>query len=64
MGKQKNLFIQKAHLKKGAFIKYCKGKGFNGVTNQCINEGIHSKNPHVQHRARLAKTLRSRSMHH
>lgn len=51
-------FIQKSHLKKGAFTRYCKGEGFGSVTAECIARGINSKNSHVNHMARFAKTLR------
>ena len=51
-------FIQKAHLKEGAFTKFCKSKGFKGVTAQCIAEGKRSKNIHIVRRANLAQTLR------
>jgi hypothetical protein len=58
MGKQKKNFIQGAHLKEGSFTRYCKSKGYKGVTSMCINEGKKSKNGRVVKMAVLAKTLR------
>jgi len=60
MGKQKNKnkFIQGMKIHPGKFTKYCKSKGFKGVTSQCIAEGRKSKNPHIVRRAVLARTLR------
>ena len=53
-----NKWIQSAIKKPGAFTKYCKRKGYKGVTNACIEEGLRSKNPTIRRRAALAKTLR------
>lgn len=47
-------WIQKAVKKKGAFTKYCKSKGYKGVTKECIKEGLKSPNKTTQRRARLA----------
>lgn len=55
---QQKKFIQKAHLKKGAFTRYCKDKGYKGVTAKCIAEGKKSNIAHVVRMANLAKTLR------
>ena len=57
MAKKNKKWIPK-DLKKGAFTKYCKSKGYSKVTNECIEEGKKSKNPKVRKRANLAKTFR------
>ncbi|MEM0325236.1 MAG: hypothetical protein QXW35_05010 [Candidatus Aenigmatarchaeota archaeon] len=54
----KKNWIQKAIKNKGAFTEYCKTKGYDGVTNECIKEGKKSKNPTIKRRAVLAETLR------
>ena len=54
----KNKWIQKAIKKPGAFTAYCKRKGYKGVTEKCIEEGLKSRNKKTRARARLAKTLR------
>jgi hypothetical protein len=41
----------------GSFTKYCKNKGFNGVTCECINEGLHSKNPKTRKKANFARNF-------
>ena len=51
-------WIQGAVKKPGAFTAWCKQQGFGGVTNACINKGMHSKNTTIKHRALLAKTFR------
>ena len=50
-------WIQKAIKKPGAFTAYCKGKGYEGVTSACIQEGIKAGGK-VAKRAHLARTLR------
>ena len=44
--------------KSGSFTKYCKSKGYKGVTNKCIAEAKKSKNPTTRKRATLAQTFR------
>ena len=60
MVKQNKKFIQKAipESHEGRFTKYCKKKGFKGVSQKCISEGQKSKNPHTVKQANFAKTLR------
>ncbi len=59
MGKQNNHnFIQKAIHKPGAFTRYCKSIGYNGVTIGCIAKGKKSKNNHVVRMANFSKVLR------
>ena len=50
-------WIQKAIKKPGSFTKYCKSKGYKGVTSACIAEGIKAGGKTAR-RARLAKTLK------
>ena len=44
--------------KPGSFTKYCKRKGYKGVTKKCIEEGKKSKNPETRKRAVLAENFR------
>ena len=53
----KRKWIQGAIKKPGAFTAYCKGKGYEGVTEACINEAI-TAGGKVAKRAHLARTLR------
>ena len=43
--------------KPGAFTAYCKGKGYEGVTDKCIEEGI-AAGGRTAKRAHLARTFR------
>lgn len=58
VAKPKN-FIQDANLKEGSFTKWCKTQGYDGVTQECINEGLASKNATTRRRARLAQTFKN-----
>jgi len=58
MAKKKKDWMQDAVKHPGAFTSYCKKKGFDGVTQECINEGKKSSNPTVRKRATLAETFR------
>lgn len=58
---KKEKWIREAIKKPGAFTRYCKRKGFSGVTEACIRMGLRSKNPKTRARARLARTLRALS---
>lgn len=44
---------------KGKFTSYCKAKGFGGVTDACIEEGLASKSAAVRKRANFAKNAKS-----
>ena len=44
--------------KKGSFTKYCKSKGYDGVTAQCIAEGKKSSNPATRKKATFAGNAR------
>jgi len=43
--------------KPGSFTKYCKSKGYKGVTCACIREGLKSKNPLTRKRANFARNF-------
>lgn len=49
------------NLKKGAFTRWCKKRGYGGVNNRCIEAGKKSKNPTTRRRAVLAQTFRKMS---
>lgn len=49
--------IKESH--KGEFTNYCKGKGHEGVTNECIQEGLASKLSSVNKMAQFAKNAKS-----
>jgi len=59
--KKKKQWMQEAVEKPGSFTSYCKKKGYEGVTQECINEGKQSTDPTTKHRANLAETFRSTS---
>jgi hypothetical protein len=44
--------------KKGTFTKYCKSKGYKGVTSKCIAEGKKSKSPATRKKATFAANAR------
>ena len=54
-------WIQKAHLKEGAFTDWCKSQGYGGVTKECIAAGKRSEDPKTRKRANLASTFRKMS---
>jgi len=58
MVKKKDNWIQKAIKNPGAFTEWCQRRGYNGVTQKCIEEGKKSDNPTIRRRAVLAETLR------
>jgi len=43
----------------GAFTRWCKRQGYSGVTNECIQKGLKSKNPTIKKRAAFAKAARN-----
>lgn len=43
---------------RGKFTQYCKGKGHDSVTNECISEGLASKSAHVNKMAQFAKNAK------
>ena len=54
---KKNNGIQIQVKNTGTFTKYCKSKGYNGVTKECIKEGCKSKNKTTKKRACFAKNF-------
>jgi len=59
--KAKDEWMQGAVKKPGSFTAYCKKKGFDGVTDECISEAKASGDPTVKKRAVLAETFRKES---
>ena len=53
--KNKGIEIEVKHT--GTFTRYCKSKGFRGVTKKCIEEGCKSKNKTTKKRACFAKNF-------
>ena len=43
--------------KKGTFTKYCKSKGHDSVSCECIKEGLGSPNAKTRKRANFAKNF-------
>ena len=43
---------------KDKFAQYCKGRGHEGVTNECIEEVLASKSVAVNKRAQFAKNAK------
>lgn len=43
---------------RGKFTQYCKGKGHDSVTNECISEGLASKSAYVNKMAQFAKNAK------
>ena len=39
------------------FTRYCKSKGYSGVTKACLDKGCKSKNPKTKKRACFAKAF-------
>lgn len=44
--------------RKGTFTKWCKKQGYKGVTKECINKGLKSKNPAIRKKANFARNAR------
>ena len=57
MNKKKD-WIQNAVKHPGAFTRWCKQQGYNGVTEECIQKGCKSDNETIRRRACLAKVFR------
>jgi len=55
---KKKKWIQKIDMKEGAFTKYCKSLGYDGVTTECIARAKKSKDKTIRKRAVLAETFR------
>lgn len=48
--------IKESH--KGKFTRYCKNKGYDGVTQECIDEGLASSKVSVRKQAQFALNAR------
>jgi len=54
--KEKKIYIKPS--KRGSFTKYCKRKGYKGVTSECIKEGKKSKSKAIRKKATFAANAR------
>ena len=50
--------IDSSKIKSGAFTAWCKRMGYSGVTSECIQKGLKSKNAHVRKMANFARNSR------
>jgi len=55
---KEKLWMQGAVKHPGSFTAYCKRQGYKDVTEECIREGMRSKDPTTRKRASLARTFR------
>jgi hypothetical protein len=55
---KKKKWMQDAVKHPGSFTTYCKKRGYDGVTQECINEGKHSSDLTTRKRATLAETFK------
>jgi len=44
----------------GSFTAWCKRRGYGGVTDSCIAEGLRSKDPAIRKKANWARNVRKR----
>ena len=42
----------------GSFTRWCKARGYSGVTPECIAAGLKSKDPAIRKKANFAKNVR------
>lgn len=56
MEDKSNIHIKKS--RQGSFTKWCKQQGFSGVTQECIQKGLKSKNPAIRKKANFARNAR------
>jgi len=56
--KRSKKWMRSAVKRPGAFTRWCKSRGYKGVTAACIREGLRSKNTRVKRMAVLARTFR------
>ena len=54
--KKSGINIKKS--RKGLFTSFCRRKGYSGVTNACIAEGLKSSDPKIRRRANFARNSR------
>lgn len=43
----------------GSFTRWCKSRGYEGVTAECIEKGLNSDSKSIQAKAKLAKAFGS-----
>jgi hypothetical protein len=55
-----SIHIKKSH--EGRFTKFCSNKGYDSVTNECIEEGLASKAASTRKQAQFA--LNAKSFNH
>ncbi len=58
MSADKSAFIHIKPSHKGEFTSYCKGKGYNGVTNKCISGAKRNGSPKRKKQAIFAESAR------
>jgi len=56
--KRSKKWMQSSVKRPGAFRRWCRSRGYKGVTKSCIAEGLRSKNTRVKRMAVLARTFR------
>lgn len=56
MADKPEIHIKKSH--EGRFTEYCKRKGHEGVTNECIEEGLASRSAKTRTRAQFASNAK------
>lgn len=54
--KKDTIHIKKSH--EGKFTNWCERKGYDGVTNSCIEEGLASKMANVRAMAQFASNAK------
>lgn len=57
MADKPKIVIKESH--KGRFTEHCKNKGFDSVTNECIEEGLASKSASVRKQAQFVANAKS-----
>ena len=55
---ENNPKIEIKEANKGKFTSFCKGKGHEGVTNECIEEGLASNSAKTRARAQFASNAK------
>lgn len=56
--KKSKLSINIKPSKEGSFTAWCKRQGYSGVTQECIRQGLRSKNPAIRKKANFARNAR------
>lgn len=58
MAKRPPLKIKIKPSKRGSFTRWCKRKGYGGVTGECIAAGLRSKDAGIRRKANFARNAR------